>query len=483
MRCEIIFSNATVIDGTGTPSVVSDVAIESGRIAGIGDLSDWRSDERIEARGRVLAPGFIDVHTHDDLAALKTPGMAFKLSQGVTTVIAGNCGISAAPFTSDGAFPAPLTLLGKLKDFAFPSIAAYAESFKKAAPSVNLAMLTGHSSLRVSAMGDAAGERPASEAEIEIMAQQLRLALRQGSIGLSTGLDYPPARPAPADEVTALARVLAEEGQAVYTSHIRNEGDQVLEALEEAVGTGSSARVRTIISHHKCAGPKNYGRSVETLALIEKARAAGVDIAFDVYPYTASSTSLMAHFARDAATVLVAHSDPHPEVAGKYLSEICAEWVMSDAEVAEKLHPASAIYFQMDEGDLRRIMSHPLAMIGSDGLPGTPNPHPRLWGTFPRVLGHFSRDEGLFPLETAIHKMTDLSAQTFGLKERGRISEDYIADLVLFNPDEIADMATYEAPEKFAKGIECVVVGGDIAYADGEFSNTRNGRFISRLAH
>lgn len=478
-RCHLLFENATVIDGTGSPRFLADVAVEGDRIAAIGDLQVWKADERIDAAGLVLAPGFIDVHTHDDLAALKTPDMLFKTSQGVTSVVAGNCGISVAPFASDRAFPAPLTLLGSLDDFAFPTVAAYRQAWDQAPSAVNLALLVGHSSLRVSQMGEDL-QRPATEVESAHMAETLRQALLDGAIGLSSGLDYPPAHQATPGEVIDLARVLADVGDRIYTSHIRNESDHVLEALDEAIQTGAQARVRTIISHHKCSGPKNYGRSVETLAKIDAAVADGADIAFDVYPYIASSTSLLPKFIRDSGKILIAYSDPHPDVAGKWLADLVTEWDISAEEIAEKLHPAGAIYFQMDEGDLRRIMAHPSAMIGSDGLPGMRNPHPRLWGTFPRVLGHYARDEGLFSLETAIHKMTGLSAEKFGFTDRGRIAAGQAADIVLFDPNTVRDLADFEASERPSAGIHAVFVNGKPAYREGAATGERSGRFLAR---
>lgn len=477
-RCHLIFEGATVVDGTGASAFVADVAVEGDRIAAVGDLAEWTADERIDARGRVLSPGFIDVHTHDDLAVFKSPDMSCKVSQGVTSVIAGNCGISVAPFASGGPFPAPLTLLGGLHDFTYPTVAAYRADWDRTPASINLALLVGHSSLRVTAMGDDL-DRPASDGEAAAMADALRQALLDGAIGFSTGLDYPPASKAPEEEIIALARVLAEVGGRIYTSHIRDEGDQVIEALEEAIHTGGTARVRTVVSHHKCSGPKNYGRSVETLSLLNKARASGTDIALDVYPYTASSTSLLPKYVADADQVLITHSEPHPEAAGRQLSDLCAEWNLSPEAVAEKLHPAAAIYFQMDEGDLVRIMAHPAAMIGSDGLPGMPNPHPRLWGTFPRVLGRYVREKKTLGLEQAIHKMTGLSARTFGLEERGQIAAGMAADLVLFNPETVLDVADYDDPERPSRGIEAVFVNGSAVWRDGAACGNRPGRFLA----
>lgn len=476
-RCHLILAGATVIDGTGAPAFVADVGVEGDQIAAVGDLSDWIADERVDASRRVLAPGFIDVHTHDDLAALTLPDMYPKTSQGVTTVIAGNCGVSLAPFRSD-TLPAPLTLLGPLSAFAYPTVEDYRAAWNTGPSAVNLALLVGHSSLRVSVMGDDLA-RPATEAEIATMSDSLRLALRQGAIGLSTGLAYPPAEAAPADEVVSLVKVVGAAGDRIYTSHMRDEGDLVAEAVSETLATGQAGGVRTVISHFKCCGVENYGRSTEILGLVDAARNAGQAIGFDVYPYTASSTSLLPGFVLEAEDVLIADCPSYPEMVGRMLNDIATEWEVAPEVAAERLQPAGAIYFQMNEEDLRRIMTHPAAMIGSDGLPGMPNPHPRLWGTFPRVLGHYARDKGLLSLETAIHKMTGLSAATFGLKDRGRIAPGFAADLVLFDPETVLDVANYRDPERPSIGIETVLVAGAPVYANGAATGARPGTFLA----
>ena len=290
-RCHLKFVNAIVIDGSGAAARQCDVAVESDRIAAVGELSDWVADETIDAGGNVLAPGFIDVHTHDDLAALKTPDMTFKVSQGVTTVVAGNCGISLAPFDATRGFPAPFPVVGQARDFRFGRVADYRSELERSPPALNLALLAGHSSMRVTTLGEDLA-REATQAEIRTMTSTLREALQDGCIGLSTGLDYPPARHSTTDEVVELTTVLNEFENRVYTSHIRNEGDRVLESVEEALDIGRRGKASVVISHHKCSGPRNYGRSIETLAAIERGRQSQA-VSLDVYPYTASSTALM----------------------------------------------------------------------------------------------------------------------------------------------------------------------------------------------
>ena len=331
--------------------------------------------------------------------------------------------------------------------------------------------------MRVSVMGETL-HRAATETEIATMQNTLRSALRDGCIGLSTGLDYPPASDSTTDEIIAIASVLSEFENRIYTSHMRDEGDLILDALQETLAIGRKAPAPVVISHHKCAGPKNYGRSVETLAAIEAGREKQ-SVALDVYPYTASSTTLMPNHIRNSEKVLISYSDPYPEMAGRELRDVAAEWRCTESQAAEKLYPAGGIYFQMCEQDLQRILCYPPTMIGSDGLPGSGKPHPRLWGTFPRVLGRYVREKRLLSLAAAIHKMSGLSATTFGLKKRGFIRIGYYADLTLFDPATIADTATFEHPEVPAAGIRKVIVNGNIVWENGAHTGMRAGGFIN----
>ncbi|WP_153074539.1 N-acyl-D-amino-acid deacylase family protein [Paraburkholderia bonniea] len=473
---DTLIFGAQLYDGTGAAPVERDVALREGRIVAIGNLTNWLAEEVIDASGRALAPGFIDVHTHDDTAVIRSPQMLPKLTQGVTTVIVGNCGISAAPVTLAAAPPDPMILLGEREAFCYPTFAAYVAAVNDARPAVNVAALVGHTALRSNQMAQL--DRAASATELERMCAQLEEALAHGALGLSSGLAYGSASAAPVDEVIALARPLAAAG-AIYTTHLRTEFDAILDAMEEAYQVGRQARVPVIISHLKCAGPANWGRSVEVLASIEQARR-GQPVGCDCYPYSRSSSTLDLKQVTGDIDITITWSEPHPEMAGKLLNEIATHWQLTQRAAAQRLQPAGAVYHNMAEEDVRRILAHPATMVGSDGLPNDPLPHPRLWGAFPRVLGHYARDEKLMPLEEAVRKMTSLSARRFGLTQRGEVQLGYHADLVLFDPARVHDAATFEVPQKPASGIDAVWVNGVLSYRDGEVSEARAGRFITR---
>ena len=477
-RCHLLIRGGKVVDGSGAPAVQADVAVESSKIAAVGDLSGWQADEVWEAAGRVVAPGFIDVHTHDDLAIFQDRSHRPKLSQGVTTVVAGNCGISIAPFRSPQDLPPPFPLLGGLEDYAFPEIADYRQAFEARPAAVNVGLLTGHGNLRMEAL-DGDYERAAEDDEIEAMGQRLRHAVAQGSLGLSTGLAYPNCQAAPTAELVGIAKHIADQDDALFCCHMRDEGDDVLEAISETLEIGREGGLAVVISHFKCAGTRNYGRSSETLAALDAA-AKTQRVGLDLYPYTASSTSLLPAYIRESEDVVVTDSRPYPEAKGRRLAEIAEEWDCSLADAAERLYPAGAIYFQMSEEDVERIMAYPKTMIGSDGLPGTEHPHPRLWGTFPRVLGRYSRERGVLGLEDAVHRMTGLSAETFRLKDRGLVKPGYAADLVVFDPEMILDRATFEDPKQEAAGIDLVVVNGQPAWRDGDSTGLYPGAFLAR---
>ena len=476
--CDLLIRNAAVIDGAGAARRTADVAIRGDRIAAIGALGDIGAAEEIDAAGLALAPGFIDTHAHDDLALLNTPLMEPKISQGVTCVINGNCGLSIAPLPTPKAPPAPLDLLSPDTADFFPSVAACFAARDARPAALNSAQLVGHTTLRLAHMDDL--DRPASEREIAAMRASLETALQEGAIGLSTGTYYPPAAAAPTEEVIALAEALRCHG-GIHATHMRDEADGVLDAIEETGRIGRAAGVPCVISHHKCNGLANHGRSVETLALIDRL-AETQELGLDAYPYAASSTTLSIDKVKTASRTIVSWSRPHPEHAGRDLEDVAKEMGVSIEEAVAALSPAGGIFFSMAEEDVRRILAHRRTMIGSDGLPADPHPHPRLWGAFARVLGHYARDEGLFSLEEAVRKMTALPAARYGPTGRGRVQEGYFADLVLFDPATIADAATYEAPARPARGIEMVIVNGQPVWRDGAPTGRTPGHVLKNPA-
>jgi len=479
MKVDWLFKNATVIDGSGHSEYIADVAVTGDCISQIAPSIDHQAETTIDCRGLVLSPGFIDVHTHDDLVVIKRPAYIEKTSQGVTSLIVGNCGISAACAQLKNEVPDPINLLGELDEFRYADVASYRERIDTVRPSVNVATLIGHTTLRNNCVDSLL--EPANDLNIQEMQRVLRQALEQGALGLSTGLSYGNAVNASTQEICALAELLAEYG-GIYTTHMRTEYDGIIDAMHEAFHIGRHGRVPVQISHHKCAGARNWGRTVETLALIEKYQQSQ-QINCDVYPYRAGSSNLDLNQVTEDYDILISWSQPHPEMAGKTLQHIASQWGLTVHEAASQLLPAGAIYFQMHEDDVRRVLQHPSSMIGSDGLPCDPNPHPRLWGTFPRVLGHYSRDEQLFPLTTAIHKMTGMSAKRFGLEKRGLIREGYFADLTLFDAEKINETGTFQHPKQAADGIEYVLVNGVLTWHQKRMTGQQAGRFLGRSRH
>lgn len=475
---DVLIRGARVLDGTGAPALEADVAISGDRIAALGDFEGASAGQVIHAHGRYLAPGFIDVHTHDDTNVIRTPEMLPKLTQGVTTVVVGNCGISASPVRLRSEMvPDPMNLLGRREDFVYSSFADYAEAVNAATPSVNVAALVGHTALRANLMD--AFDRPATPDEIESMRAALSQALSEGAIGMSSGLAYKNARHAPLEEMHALVDEVGRHG-ALYTTHLRDEFAGLPEAMEEAFATARHGKAELVISHLKCAGVGNWGNAPLALERLEHA-ALTQTCHCDCYPYTAGSSTLDLGQVTDEIDIFITWSEPHPEMARQPLDKIARGWNMSLMDAATRLQPAGAVYHNMSEADMTRILAHPLTMVGSDGLPNDPHPHPRLWGAFPRVIAHYCRDEKLFELPEAIRKMTSLSARSFGLTDRGEIREGAFADLTLFDLAALEDVATFSDPIAPARGIELVMINGRIAYQGG-VPGERAGRLLRRGA-
>ena len=478
---DLLIRNASIVDGTGAPRYAGDIGIRGDRIARIGDLAEARGALEIDLGGRIAAPGFIDAHTHDDRLMLSRPDMAPKVSQGITTVVAGNCGISLAPMPRPVPQPVtpPLNLLDEEGGwFRFPTFASYIAKLREQPPATNCALLVGHTTLRVATMADL--DQAATPAQIATMRALVQEAMEAGAVGVSTGLFYEPSVAAPTEEVIEVCRPLGAF-HGVYCTHMRDEADRVIDSLEETFRIGREVGVPVVISHLKVVGPANHGRSQEALSFIEK-NMANQPICIDCYPYTAGSTILSADRAASSSRVIVSWSKPLPQYAGQDLDTIAATMGVDQDTAIQRLSPAGGIYFRLNEADVQTILRHDQVMIGSDGLPHDASPHPRLWGSFPRVLGHYGRLLGLFPLETAIYKMTGLTAKNFGLKDRGVLREGAFADLTLFDADTIDSAATYENPIAPARGIDTVIVNGAPVWRGGRSTGARPGRVLARQA-
>ncbi|MFT7776846.1 N-acyl-D-amino-acid deacylase family protein [Roseateles sp.] len=470
----LLLHGALIVDGSGTQGWSGDLLIDSGRITALGPgLQIDTGVPRRDCSGLVLAPGFIDAHSHDDAALITAPAMMPKLSQGVTTVVTGNCGISLAPLVNPDP-PPPMNLLAR-EQFRYAGFAEWRAAVEAARPAINAVGLVGHTALRLRCMGDLS--RPATAAERDTMCELLDEAMRQGAAGLSSGTFYAPAAAADPAELQALARAAARHG-GVYAVHLRNEMAEVLDAITEAADCAFEAGLPLIISHHKCAGHAQWGRSLQTLALIERLGERQA-LGLDVYPYLAGSTVLREDLADGLTPIRLTWSDAHPELTGQWLADIAQRWGCSEAEAVSRLQPGGACYFQMCDADVDRILTHPLAMIGSDGLPHDRFPHPRLWGAFPRVWAHYGRERGLLSLEQAVHKMTGLTARRFGLPDRGQLREGAAADLVLFDAGRFGDRADYGAPCVPAAGLVAVWVNGELALDNGQ-PLARAGRVLTR---
>ena len=473
-----LFCNALIFDGTGRPPVRGEVATVGDTISSVGELglhpkSDYAN--LVDLEEAAIAPGFIDAHTHDDRAIVDSPEMVPKVSQGVATVVIGNCGISLVPVSFEDEPPPPMNLLGGREAYEFTSMKAYSRRLNSRKPSVNVVALIGHSALRLAAMDDP-GRRADSE-EIVTMRRLAAECMENGATGFSTGLFYPTNEAADIGEVAGVASAFANRC-GVYATHMRDESDAVVESIREAADTSAEAGIPLIVSHHKCSGVENWGRTKETVKLLEQL-SRDMPVNFDVYPYTAGSTNLRDDLVTDKIRIMVTWSKSHPEASGRELADIADEWEMPLLEAARRLQPAGAIYFQMREDDVQRAMKSGLSMIGSDGLPHDEHPHPRLWGTFPRVLGKYARELQLFPVEQAIHKMTGLTADVFGLRNRGRIAAGCAADLVIFDPEKIIDTATYENPKSKSEGVHMTIVNGETVFANGEATGAAAGRLLT----
>jgi N-acyl-D-aspartate/D-glutamate deacylase len=472
----LILTGGLLVDGSGAAPLQADLMMVEGRIAAIGDRRDMPADVPVlDVTGRIVSPGFIDSHTHDDGYLLVHRDMTPKVSQGITTVVTGNCGISLAPLVR-GDVPQPLDLLGPSGLFHFATFKAWLDALRAAPAAVNVVPLVGHTTLRVAVMDDTG--RAANTTEVGQMQALLTEAMEAGAFGMSTGTFYPPAAHATTQEIIDVGAPMRKHG-GLYATHLRDEADLIVPAMEEALEIGRALDCLVVFSHHKLAGGRNHGRSMETLALIDQA-ARLQPVCLDCHPYPATSTMLRLDRVRISRRTLITWSTGLPSAQGRDFADVQAELGLDDVQTLERLAPAGAIYFLMDEADVERIMCHPLAMVGSDGLPFDPHPHPRQWGTFTRVLRSLVRERGLIPLETAIHKMTGLTAHHYGLPDRGLLRPGYRADVVVFDPAAVTDLATFEQPVQASAGMEGVWVNGQRVWDGQRATGALPGEVLSR---
>jgi len=524
MKFDLLIRNGLMIDGTGGPAREADVGVAGDRIADVGRFGDAVADVVIESRGMVVAPGFIDIHGHSDYFIMIEPGAPNKLRQGVTSEVGGNCGYSAAPISKELSDERGESLehnFGIRPDWT--TLGQYYERLRRIGPAINFGILVGHNTIRASVMkGDA---RPPAPGELQAMRRLAREGMADGALGISTGLIYPPGCFADSNE---LAEVCSEVREGFFATHMRSEGKDLIPAIEEVIEAARKARIRLQISHLKTSGRQNWDKMERAIGLMEEARANGMDVRCDRYPYIASFTGLSAtlpswvfegsreEYRKRLQECTVRDKirreilDDHPEegyldtvviaqtfsiethkIEGLSLSEAArragrdAFEFLFDLLASEESDP-TAIYHSMKEDNMLRVLKWPHSVIGSDSASRAPSgplglgkPHPRAYGCFPRFLT-IVREKKLMTLEDAIKKMTSETAKIAGIKARGVLKRGCFADIVVFDPDKIADRATYDNPHQFATGIKCVIVNGKIAVMDDEITGARNGYVLLR---
>lgn len=483
---DLAIRNVRVLDGSGGPAYEADVEIDGGRIVAIGRAR--AANREIDGQGACLAPGFIDTHAHDDGAFFRYPGMEFKLAQGVTTVVSGNCGFSAVPADpSVDALGASGGILAGVTG-EFTDLDGYFAAVLERRPAINNLMLVGHNTVRALTLG--MEQRAPTQAELTTMRGHIERAMEQGACGFSTGLIYRPGRWSGTEEVIELAKAVKPFG-GLYTTHMRNEGDRLLEAVEETLRIGIESDVHVHISHHKSAGRPNWGKVKDSLARVDRAIAGGQRITLDVYPYTAGSGRMIEYFNLDkidralAEVIRIASCPAFRELEGRMLVDVAAERGVDVTDLVKEILTAPrgdrtiCIQFIIDEADVETNLRHADMMVGSDGIPDLRgSPHPRLFGTFARVLGRYVRERGVLDLPEAVRRMTSLAADTFGLVDRGRVREGAFADLVLFDPATVVDTATYDDPQREPGGIRLVVVNGRVAFDGGLHTGVGAGQML-----
>lgn len=528
---DLVIRNARIVDGTGNPYYLAHMAISQGRIVKIDRRVDPGGAEKIiDAEGMVACPGFFDTHSHDDAYLIAKPNCDDKVLQGVTTEVIGNCGYSLAPLSDEhhADLRNILRIIGgdhmPEHVWGMRSFADYLAELERVKPGMNVVPLVGHAAIRIAVMG--MEQRDPTETELGEMKRLTAKAMEEGAFGLSAGLIYVPANYAKTKEIIELVRIVGQY-HGLYTTHLRSEGDDVMQAIDEALSIGQAGGVPVVISHHKVLGRDNWGRSVKTLQKFEEARAGGQEVVCDQYPYTAGSTYLAALLppsiqaggyeayceklkapnlrrvvvnqienenrgqwenmikAAGFEGVVISIAQKHREYIGKSIAEIAKFEGKDPYDVffdllVEEGEGVGVILHYMDEQDVQRILKSPLAMVGTDGFPdfGESKVHPRQTGTFPKILSRYVREKGLISLEEAIRKMTSLPAQTFRIKKRGLHKEGFDADIVIFDPDTVLDRATFDDPRQKPEGIVWVLINGEVAVEEGRVTGEARGKVL-----
>jgi N-acyl-D-amino-acid deacylase len=532
-KLDLLITNARILDGTGNPGYAAHIGIVDGKIASVSrDISPSNTRRTIDAEGLTVCPGFIDAHSHDDAYLLITPQGDDKVRQGVTTDVIGNCGFSLAPITSEHRADLRKTLAimgGKYLPEEIWQLSSFNEfltTLEGAHLGINVVPLVGHGTIRIAVIGFE--NRAPTGSELAAMKRLTAEAMRAGAFGLSSGLIYVPANYAGTDEVIELARI-AGQFKGIYTTHMRNEGDQQMVAIDETLRIAAEAGIAAHISHHKVFGRNNWGQSKDTLKTLAAARAKGLQVTCDQYPYPAGSTILAAalpphiqaqgpqtfaeklkdpavrqavideiedgsdvpweNFIKGAGfeNIIISVAPRHGQYIGKSIAQIAEIENKNPYDVffnllIEEGLEVIMLAFMMDEADIIRIMQDPITMIGTDGIPGfgAGKVHPRMIGTFPRILGRYVRQQGVIRLEEAVRKMTSLPAQTFGLYQKGILRPGLDADIVIFDPQTIIDRSTFDNPTQPPAGIHWVIVNGQVAAEHGQITGATSGQVLRR---
>lgn len=531
MAWSLLIRGGTLIDGSGAPRQAADVALEGDRVAAIAPRLEGQALRVIDATGQVVAPGFIDAHSHSDLFYFGCPSAESKIRQGCTTEVVGMCSFSPAPIAPGRAELVQTWAggIGASADFPWETFPQYLDALRAQRPSINIVQFVGHGALRLAAIGP--DNRPVTTDDVRAMERMLAEALDAGAFGYSTGLVYPPSAYSGTEELVALARSMARRG-GLYFSHVRGESAMVEESIREAIRIGEEGGVGVQIAHVKVGGRENWGKMDRVLRLLDDARARGVDVTGDVYPYHAGSTkmdNLMPSWVHDGGIVKLLERLDDPAIRRRIVQECLVDgerWrtVSQGAVGFDEIQiatcrrhelegltlaalarqtgkaPAEALMdlllheratvgmvsFSQNLDNVAKVLAHPATMIGSDSIglsegagPRTGKPHPRMYGTFPRVLGEYARDRGLFSLETAVHKMTGMPAQRLGLKDRGLLRPGAAADVTVFDPATVRDEATYADPHRYPVGIPYVIVNGAVVVDAGRMNAAGTGRVLT----